>query len=67
MRFYVAGGGGAGLYDVHPGPRSLFASRSNGFAVVDADAERLSVKLVDNGGAVVYEHVLTKRGDGKPQ
>ena len=50
-----------------PGPRSLFASRSNGFAVVDADAERLSVKLVDNGGAVVYEHVLTKRADGKPQ
>jgi tartrate-resistant acid phosphatase type 5 len=67
VRFYVAGGGGAGLYDVHPGPRSLFASRSNGFAVIDADAERLSVKLVDNGGAVVYEHVLTRRADGKPE
>ena len=67
VRFYVAGGGGAGLYDVHPGPRSLFASRSNGFAVIDADADRLSVKLVDNGGAVVYEHVLTKRADGKPE
>ena len=67
VRFYVAGGGGAGLYDVKPGPRSLFASRSNGFAVIDADADRLAVKLVDNAGAVVYEHVLTKRADGKPE
>jgi hypothetical protein len=67
VRFYVAGGGGAGLYNVNPGPRSLFASRSNGFAVLDADADRLSVKLVDNSGAVLYEHVLTKRAESKPE
>lgn len=64
VRFYIAGGGGAGLYDVHPGPRSLFASRSNGFAVVEADGNRLSVKLVDVNGAVVYEDILTKLPDG---
>jgi hypothetical protein len=29
--------------------------------------ERLSVKLVDSAGAVVYEGVLTKRPDGKPE
>jgi hypothetical protein len=64
VRFYIAGGGGAGLYDVRPGPRSLFASRSNGFAVIEADATRLTVKLVDAAGVVVHEDVLTKGGAG---
>jgi hypothetical protein len=60
VRFYVAGGGGAGLYEVTPSPRSLFVSRSNGFAVLEADATRLVVKLVDATGKVVYEEPITK-------
>ena len=60
VRFYVAGGGGAGLYDVTESPRSLFVSRSNGFAVLDADANRLVIKLVDDTGKVVYEDPITK-------
>ena len=60
VRFYVAGGGGAGLYDVTESPRSLFVSRSNGFAVLDADANRLVIKLVDDTGKVVYEEPITK-------
>ena len=60
VRFYVAGGGGAGLYDVTPSPRSLFVGRTNGFAVVEADASRLVVKLVDGTGAVVYDESITK-------
>ena len=60
VRFYVAGGGGAGLYDVTPSPRSLFVSRSNGFAVVEADASKLTVKLVDTTGLPVYEDSVTK-------
>jgi tartrate-resistant acid phosphatase type 5 len=60
VRFYVAGGGGAGLYDVTESPRSLFVSRSNGFAVLEADATRLVVKLVDATGKVVYEEPISK-------
>jgi hypothetical protein len=60
VRFYVAGGGGAGLYEVTKSPRSLFVSRSNGFAVLEADATRLVVKLVDATGKVVYEEAITK-------
>ena len=60
VRFYVAGGGGANLYDVTRSPRSLFVSRANGFAVLEADATRLVVKLVDATGKVVYEEPITK-------
>jgi hypothetical protein len=60
VRFYVAGGGGAGLYEVTKSPRSLFVSRTNGFAVLDADANRLAVKLVDGSGKVVYEDAIAK-------
>ena len=60
MRFYIAGGGGAGLYEVTESPRSLFVSRSNGFAVLEADAQRLVIKLVDGTGKVVYDEVIAK-------
>jgi hypothetical protein len=60
VRFYVAGGGGAGLYELRPYERSIFASSSNGFAVIDADRTRLSVSLVDGSGKEVYVDVLKK-------
>jgi hypothetical protein len=60
VRFYVAGGGGAGLYELRPYERSVFASRSNGFAVIDADANQLTVSLVDGNGATVYTDTLKK-------
>lgn len=60
VRFYIAGGGGAGLYDATSSSRSLFVRRSNGFAVLEADATRLVVKLVDATGRVVYEEPITK-------
>ena len=63
VRFYVAGGGGAGLYDLRPYERSIFSSRSNGFAVIEADAAQLTVNLVDRTGTAVYTETL-KKGDG---
>lgn len=58
--FYIAGGGGAGLYDLRPYERSLFASRANGFAVIDGDNQDLTVSLVDGTGKVVFEEALKK-------
>lgn len=60
LHFYVAGGGGAGLYDLRQYERSLFASSSNGFAVIDADATRLTVSLVDGAGKTLYTDTLKK-------
>ena len=60
VRFYVAGGGGAGLYELRPYERSRFASRTNGFAVIEANAARLTVRLVDGLGKQVYEDVIAK-------
>ena len=39
---------------------TIFASRSNGFAVIDADANQLTVSLVDGNGATVYTDTLKK-------
>jgi tartrate-resistant acid phosphatase type 5 len=60
LHFFVAGGGGAGLYDLRPYERSIFASRSNGFAVIEADRDQLVVRLVDTSGKPVYEETIRK-------
>jgi len=60
VHFVIAGGGGAGLYELRPYERSVFASRSNGFAVLDADATRLAFSLVDGNGRTVYEQAIRK-------
>jgi hypothetical protein len=48
------------LYDLRQYERSLFASSSNGFAVIDADATRLTVSLVDGAGKTLYTDTLKK-------
>ncbi len=60
VHFFIAGGGGAGLYELRPYERSVFASRSNGFAVIEADRDRLVVSLVDASGKPVYEETIRK-------
>ena len=60
LHFYIAGGGGAGLYELRPYERSLFATSMNGFAVLDADPQQLNVSLVDGTGKTVYTETLKK-------
>jgi tartrate-resistant acid phosphatase type 5 len=60
VRFYIAGGGGAGLYDLRPYERSVFSSRSNGFAVIDADLTQMTVSLVDANGSTLYTDTIKK-------
>lgn len=66
VHFFVAGGGGAGIRPVKSDPRALFAKSSYGFAVVEADAERLKVKFVSSDSpdaeVVLYEYALTGKG-----
>src|SRR5262249_26164386 len=42
VHFFVSGGGGAALYNVQPDTRTVFASRTNGFTVLEATATRLT-------------------------
>ena len=60
VRFYVAGGGGAGLYELRPtsdrsSPAAPTASRSS-----TADRSRLTISLVDMTGATLYEETVKK-------
>lgn len=60
VHFFVAGGGGAGLYPIRPHERTTFASSTHGFSVIEADAKQLTVRLVDSTGKTVYETTLKK-------
>jgi tartrate-resistant acid phosphatase type 5 len=66
LHFYIAGGGGAGLYDLRPYERSIFASRANGFAVIDGDDQQLTVSLVDSTGQAVFTETLKAKGTAPP-
>jgi tartrate-resistant acid phosphatase type 5 len=60
LHFVVAGGGGAGTYQIKPYERSVFKKPTYGFAVLEADPGRLGVRLIDITGEQVYEHAITK-------
>ena len=62
VHFFIAGGGGAGIRPITPGPRSLFAKSSHGFCVVEADAKQLKFRFIDMNLAPLYEATLTKPG-----
>jgi len=58
VHFVIAGGGGAGTYPIKPSTRSLFAASKNGFAVIEADRQTLSVSLVDSELRVLHRFTI---------
>lgn len=58
VHFVIAGGGGASIRPVNPGPRTLFAKSSFGFAVFDCTESALKLSFVDADGKVRYETTL---------
>ncbi|HYV04366.1 MAG TPA: metallophosphoesterase [Blastocatellia bacterium] len=56
VQFFISGGGGQRLYRVKPGARSLFAQATNGFAVVEASADSLTVRFIGTDLKTLYEH-----------
>lgn len=60
VHFFVSGGGGATLYKVKTAPRTLFAQAVNGFSVLEADANALTVKFVGVDQKQLYEHTIRK-------
>jgi len=60
LHFFISGGGGAGIRPITPGPRSLFAKSSYGFAVLDVAPNSLKVSFFDTNLTPLYEYTLTK-------
>ncbi|HVF89656.1 MAG TPA: metallophosphoesterase [Blastocatellia bacterium] len=60
VHFFIAGGGGQITRQVGPGPRSNFARGVNGFAVLEADRNRLRVTYIGTDSKPMYEHTLQK-------
>jgi tartrate-resistant acid phosphatase type 5 len=63
LHFFVAGSGGK-LRPIEPGPRSLFARSAHGFAVLEIQADSLSVAFVGIDGEELYRYQL--KGDTNP-
>ncbi len=61
LHFFVAGSGGQ-LRPITPGPRSLFAKSARGFAVLEADANRVRVSFIDTNVNQLYEYSLMREG-----
>jgi tartrate-resistant acid phosphatase type 5 len=59
LHFFVAGTGGK-LRPIERGPRSLFASSTRGFSVLEATNDRLTVRFMDTELRRIYEHTLRK-------
>jgi hypothetical protein len=60
VHFFIAGSGGK-LRPIEPGPRSLFAKSANGFAVLEADYQKLTVTFVEADLSMPYRYTLTRK------
>jgi tartrate-resistant acid phosphatase type 5 len=58
VNFFTSGGGGAGLYEVGTTERSLFKSRTNGFAVIETDKTSITVSFIGADGKELYRYVI---------
>jgi tartrate-resistant acid phosphatase type 5 len=66
LHFFVAGTGGK-LRTIEPGPRSLFAASAHGFAVLEADAQALTVTFVKEDLSSPYSYSLNRAQPGSPR
>jgi len=62
IHFFVAGGGGAGTYELKEYERTIFKAQTHGFAALEAEAKQLKVRLVKADGTQAYEYTLEKQG-----
>jgi hypothetical protein len=60
VALFVVGSGGAGVRPIEPGPRSLFAASTFGFAVLQVEAERLTVDLVNTELKTLHSATLRR-------
>jgi tartrate-resistant acid phosphatase type 5 len=66
LHFFVAGTGGK-LRTIEPGPRSLFARSARGFAVLEADGNKLTVTFIEEDLTSPYSYTLSRAATGAPR
>jgi len=61
VHFVISGAGGVGLYPLQEETKGvLFAAQKHGFAVFEADSNRLRMAFIDKEGNPLYESVVGK-------
>jgi len=60
VHFFVAGGGGAYTRALHADPRSIFGMDAHGFAILEADASALTVRLVGADSKELHAATIRK-------
>jgi tartrate-resistant acid phosphatase type 5 len=62
VHFFINGGGGARIRPITPNARSLFALSAYGFAMLEADTEKLVIKYIGTDQRELYQYTITKGG-----
>lgn len=65
VHFFVAGGGGAGVYETNEYPRTLFKAEKHGYSTLEADAKKLKIRLVGADGKQLYDYAIEKAEQNK--
>jgi len=60
VHFFICGGGGAPLYEIKPGRRTLFAQAINGFTIVEIGLSELKVRFIGGDSKQLYEYSIRK-------
>jgi DNA repair exonuclease SbcCD nuclease subunit len=61
VRFFVSGGGGAGLYNLNPYARSIYKQKVNGFTVLEAGGDYFKISFIGTDGNELHQDTLTKK------
>ena len=60
VRYLVSGGGGAGIYTVHPNTSSLFTKSSLGFLVMTLYPRNANIYFYNENGELLYQQQVKK-------
>ncbi len=60
VHFFINGGGGAKIREIKPNARSLFALSAYGFAMLEADIEKIVIKFLGTDLRELYKYTVTK-------
>jgi tartrate-resistant acid phosphatase type 5 len=60
VQFFVSGGGGAPVYSVKPGPRTMFAQSTHGFTILEIDADEVRARFIGADSKQLYTYSIRK-------
>jgi hypothetical protein len=67
VHFVISGAGGKSIRETSPGPTTRFAASAFGFTVLDIDAERIRVRMLDQEPRTLYEMEIVTPPETAPR